>query len=81
MSVAFEATSFGPGSLVRFRQRKSHRWEHAIYRGVEERDGRPFAYTFSETPLGPITRWMLVWPEHIEAAVVGHASVIERSDS
>ena len=64
MTVKFQNTSFGPGSFVRFKELKSHRWEYAIYRGTEDR-----AYQFSDTPLGPITRWMHVWPTIIECAV------------
>lgn len=65
----FEATSFGPGSFVRFKIMKSHRWDYAIYRGTNENGGHPLSYEFSQTPLGPITLWLGYWPEFIEAAV------------
>ena len=69
MSVRYEATSFGVGSLVRFKSRKSYNWEHGIYRGVEKHEGRAVAYLFSDYPLGPITRWLMYWPAFIECAV------------
>lgn len=69
MRVRYEKTSFGEGSLVRFKHRKSYNWEYGIYRGVEKHEGRAFAYTFSDYPLGPITRWMMIWPDFIECAV------------
>jgi hypothetical protein len=65
----FENTSFGPGSFVRFKGMKSHPWTYATYRGVEDREDRPGAYVFSVYPLGPITRWLMYWPEFMETAV------------
>lgn len=73
MTVPFKSTSFGPGSMTRFKSLKSHRWEYAIYRGVEKVDGRAVAYTFSDYPLGPITRWLGYWPEFIECAITPDA--------
>ena len=75
MTVKFISTSFGPGSFVRFKSLKSHRWEHAIYRGVSKHDGRSVGYEFSDTPLGPITRWLGYWPEFMECAVNEAGSV------
>lgn len=70
--VVFSVTSFGVGAFVRFKSKKSHPWTYGIYRGVEKNDqGRPWAYTFSQTPLGPVTRWLAYWPDFIEAATVG----------
>ncbi len=42
--MKFLATSFGPGSFVRFKSLKSHNWHYAIYRGVEKNEGRSVAY-------------------------------------
>jgi hypothetical protein len=69
MMMRFESTSFGVGSLVRFKSRESWPWQHGIYRGVEEREGCSVAYLFSDTPLGPVTRRLTYWPEFIETAV------------
>ena len=52
------------GNLVRFRDNRKHPWTYAIYRGSENR-----ATTFSDTPNGPITRWMHGSPRFIEAAI------------
>lgn len=74
MSVQFKPTSFGPGSLVRFKDRKSYNWTYGIYRGVEKHEGRAVAYEFSDTPLGPITRWLMYWPKFMETAVTAWSS-------
>lgn len=68
-SLTFVETSFGPGTLVRFKDRKSHRWTYGIYRGTHKYEGRTVGYQFSDLPIGPITRWLGYWPEFIEAAV------------
>lgn len=76
MSVRYERTSFGIGTLVRFKDRKSYAWTHAIYRGTETNDeGRVYAYIFSDYPLGPITRWLGYWPEFMECAVTASQDV------
>lgn len=75
MAVKFINTSFGPGSFVRFKSVKSHRWEYGIYRGLRKHEGRSVAYEFSETPLGPITRWLGYWPEFMECAVTDAGAV------
>lgn len=69
MGIRYEHTSFGPGSLVRFKDLKSHSWTYAIYRGVEKHEGRSVAYQFSDYPLGEITRWLGYWPKYMETAV------------
>ena len=82
MSVQFRATSFGPGTLVRFKDLKSHRWDYGIYRGVSKHEGRTVGYEFSNLPLGPITRWLGYWPDFIEAAVpITHPDRSERPQS
>jgi hypothetical protein len=68
MSVRFAATSFGPGSLVRFKQKKSHPWTYGIYRGTEKEGDLLVCYTFSDYPLDVITRRLYYWPDIIEAA-------------
>lgn len=67
--IRFVTTSFGPGSMVRFKDRKSSPWTYAIYRGVQGDGVKVTAYTFSHLPLGPITLSMAFWPEFIETAV------------
>ncbi len=62
--VKWEKTSFPVGTLVRFKDRKSHRWEYGIYRD------RNVFYEFSELPLGPVTRWLAHWPKYWEVAIV-----------
>lgn len=73
--VKFIKTSFGPGSFVRFKSLKSHRWEYGIYRGTTTHNGRTVGYEFSETPLGPITKWLGYWPGFIECAVTSAGAV------
>lgn len=81
-AVKFRQTSFGPGALVRFKDVPSHRWTYGIYRGVRKVDGHPVAYEFSETPLGPATRWLAYWPKFIECAVtVAGYSADDRGDA
>jgi|GEM_PF-4359761 len=65
----FEVMSFGPGSFVRFKSMKSHRWDYAIYRGVSREGVGPVVYVFSQTPLGPMTLWLADWPDFVETAV------------
>ena len=65
----FEVTSFGPGSFVRFKSMKSHRWNYAIYRGVSREGVGAVGYEFSRTPLGPMTLWLGYWPDFVETAV------------
>jgi len=77
MTVIFARTSFGPGTLVRFKSRKSHRWEHAIYRGTFHDDtGKLLGYEFSNFPLGPVTLWLAYWPEYMEAAVAKPQAIV-----
>lgn len=67
--MRFEATSFGPGAFVRFRDVKSHAWTYATYRGTEKSERGVRFFQFSDHPLGPITRLLTYWPRFIECAV------------
>lgn len=53
------------GSLVRWKELKSHRWEYGIYQGTQDR-----TLTFSAEPKGPIVRWLRYTPRIIEVATV-----------
>lgn len=75
--MKFVKTSFGPGSFVRFKSVSSHRWEYGIYRGTSQHNGRVVAYEFSETPLGPVTRWLHYWPEFMECAVTERGALVD----
>lgn len=74
MSVLWSETSFGVGTLIRFKEAKSHPWSYGIYRGVTKHEGRASGYELSHEPLGPITTWLGYWPKYVEVATVQHTA-------
>lgn len=70
--IKWVKTSFDVGSMVRFKEVKSHSWSYGIYRGVTKHEGRSAGYEFSYEPLGPTVIWLGYWPKYVEVATVNH---------
>lgn len=63
--VGGDVTKAAPGCLLRWKAHKSDAWEYGYWRGTEHR-----MLTFSDSPVGPVTRWAVLGHPFMQVQIV-----------